>query len=331
MTRPGPRILLIPVAVVVVLGAIVWWLFGRREDLTIEASGTVEALEADLAFRFPGTIADVMVEEGEGVAAGDTVAALRATDQQGARDQAAAALEAARQQLAALGSGRPQEIEQARAASTAAARRLDEARAELDRAHALYQGRAISRRDLDRAETAYAVAAADQIRAAEQLSMLQQGARPEQKAAQSAMVAQAEAALVQAEDNVELTRLRAPFDGVVTVRHRDPGETVAAGAPVVTVMSPNDRWVRIYVPEAQVGRLRVGQAARITSDAWPGRAYGGRVVFLAQEAEFTPANVQTEEERVKLVFEVKVRITDDPDYVLKPGTPADVTILPDDE
>jgi HlyD family secretion protein len=80
---------------------------------------------------------------------------------------------------------------------------------------------------------------------------------------------------------------------VVTIRHRDPGETVAAGAPVVTLMDPADRWVRIYVREDAIGRVRIGQAARVTSDSYSDRAYEGRVAFIAQQAEFTPTNVQT--------------------------------------
>jgi HlyD family secretion protein len=96
-------------------------------------------------------------------------------------------------------------------------------------------------------------------------------------------------------------------------------------------MDPNDRWVRVYVREDAIGRVQIGQSVRITSDTYPDRSYEGRVAFIAQEAEFTPANVQTEEERVKLVYEVKVRIIRDPEGQLKVGTPADVTILPGEE
>ncbi len=120
--------------------------------------------------------------------------------------------------------------------------------------------------------------------------------------------------------------VRAPFAGLVTVRHREPGEIVGAGAPVVTVLNPDDRWVRIYVPENRIGAVRVGQAARITSDTYRDRTYGGTVAAIASEAEFTPKTVQTREERVKLVYAVKVRITGDPGYELKPGMPADVRL-----
>jgi hypothetical protein len=112
----------------------------------------------------------------------------------------------------------------------------------------------------------------------------------------------------------------------VTVRHREPGEIVPAGSPVVTLIDPKDRWVRIYVKEDRVGSVRLGGRAAITSDTYPGKAYSGQVAFIASEAEFTPKNVQTKEERVKLVYAIKVRITGDPGFELKPGLPADVRL-----
>jgi HlyD family secretion protein len=111
---------------------------------------------------------------------------------------------------------------------------------------------------------------------------------------------------------------------VVTVRHREPGEIVPAGSAVISLMDRGDRWVRIYVSEARIGAVRIGQAASITSDTFKGRTYPGEVVYLSSEAEFTPKNVQTSEERVKLVYAVKVRINGDKDLELKPGMPADV-------
>jgi HlyD family secretion protein len=137
---------------------------------------------------------------------------------------------------------------------------------------------------------------------------------------------QAEAVVAQIDAALDFAVIRAPFGGVITVRHREPGETVPAGAPVLTLMNPNDRWVRIYVREDEVGRVALGLPATITGDADPDREYEGRVVFIASQAEFTPRNVQTTEERVKLVYRVKVQITGDPSFELKPGLAADVRI-----
>jgi HlyD family secretion protein len=103
---------------------------------------------------------------------------------------------------------------------------------------------------------------------------------------------------------------------------------VTAGAPVLTVMNPGDRWVRIFIREDRIGAVHLGQGATITADTYPDRTYPGEVVFIASEAEFTPKSVQTSEERVKLVYALKVRITGDPARELKPGVPADVRLEP---
>ena len=110
------------------------------------------------------------------------------------------------------------------------------------------------------------------------------------------------------------------------MRHHEPGEIIGPGAPVVSVLDRDHRWVRIYVPEDRIGRLRIGQRASIASDTFHDRRYPGAVSAIASEAEFTPKTVQTREERVKLVYAVKVAITGDRDYQLKPGMPVDVSL-----
>ena len=127
---------------------------------------------------------------------------------------------------------------------------------------------------------------------------------------------------------MQLTRtfgdLKAPFNGTVTVRHREPGEALQPGTPVVTVRNFDDRWVRVYIPGDEVGRLTLNQAATITADAEPNKQYTGKISYIASVAEFTPRNVQSTKDRVKLVYEVRVRIAGDTNVDLKPGLPADV-------
>jgi HlyD family secretion protein len=130
----------------------------------------------------------------------------------------------------------------------------------------------------------------------------------------------------QIEAALENAVVRAPFAGTISVKHREPGEIIQPGLPVLSVLNTADRWVRIYVREDEIGRVSLGQEATITADSYPERTYSGTVVFLASEAEFTPRNVQTTEERVKLVYRVKVQITDDLSFDLKPGLAADVRI-----
>ncbi len=190
----------------------------------------------------------------------------------------------------------------------------------------MYEGGAVSREALDQAVTAHTVARTQYQQARDQLSIVNTGPRAERIDAQRAVVRSAEAAVAQAEAALDHASIRAPFAGIVTVRHREPGESVSPGAPVLTILNTNDRWVRIYVREDQVGRVTVGQRASITSDSHPGATFNGRVTFIASEAEFTPRNVQTAEERVKLVYAVKVAIVDDAELQLKPGVPADVVI-----
>jgi HlyD family secretion protein len=302
-----------------------------RVDRSADAlllSGTVEAMAADLGFNAPGRLAEVTVREGDLVVRGQELARLDAAELEARARSARAQATAARAALAELEAGsRREEVSQGQSAVRAAARRLEDADRDLVRARRLYEGGAISREALDRAETGRELAEAAVEQARDQLGVLESGARPERIAAQRATLESAEAMAQQAEVALENAVIRAPFDGRVTLRHREPGESVQPGLPVLTVMNPSDRWVRIYVPETRLGAIAIGQRAAITADTFRGKEYAGRVAFVASSAEFTPRNVQTREERVKLVYAVRVEVTDDPGFELKPGMPADVRLL----
>ncbi|MEJ2205235.1 MAG: HlyD family efflux transporter periplasmic adaptor subunit [Gemmatimonadota bacterium] len=301
---------------------------GSAHDGRIQASGTVEATEADLGFQVPGRVLEVTVREGDLVSGGQDLARLDQTELAAGRAAAAAQLEGARARLAELRRGaRIEEIRQAEAVVRSARQRADNARRDVDRARRLFEGGAISQQALDQAETAVEVTDAAAAQADEALALVRQGPRTETIEAQVARVEQAEADLDRASAALDYAGIRAPFPGRITIRHREPGEAVSPGAPVLTLLDPTDRWVRIYVREDQIGRVQIGMAAEIVSDTYPERAYRGEVIFIGSEAEFTPRNVQTTEERTKLVYPVKVRIIDDRDFDLKPGIPADVTLL----
>lgn len=302
-------------------------LLSGGNDALVSASGTVEATEADLGFQIPGRIDSIAVREGDEVVPGQELAWLDRAELAARRQAAQAQAASARARLLELERGfRPEEIAQGRAAVRAAEQRLADARRDLERVRRLHDGGAASRQQLDHQETAYELAHSQHESAQEQLAILEQGPRQETVAAQRALLAQARAAVTQVDAALEQGVIRAPMSGIVTQRHREPGETAPAGVPIVTLLNPDDRWVRIYVPEDEVGRLAIGQPATISADAYPDRRYGGAVVFIAREAEFTPRNVQTQAERVKLVYRVKVRITEDPSFDLKPGLPADVRL-----
>jgi len=321
----------IAVAVAAVVGAALWAAFGRDRgrDHVLSASGTVEATEARVGFQASGRIETIGAREGDAVKAGAVLAELDRAETEARRQQASAQAAAARAFLRELEHGsRPEEIAQGRSALAAAAERVRDAQRDLDRTKALFEGGAVSREAFDKARLTLDLAQSQHDQAREQVTILETGPRREKIDAQRAQLAQAEAAVRVIDATLAAMTIRAPFDGVVTVRHREPGEIVAAGSPVLTIMNPDDRWVRIYVPETRIGAVRVGQAATITTDTFPEKTYRGEVSVIATEAEFTPKTVQTTEERVKLVYAVKVRVTGDPARDLKPGMPADVGLDP---
>lgn len=322
--KPNPRI---AIPVVLVLAVIVTVVLVRRGADTGTLAGTVEATEAQLGFTVPGRITTVAVHEGDRAKAGDVLAALDTLEAAARARQAEAQVEAARAAFAEMESGsRPEEVQQAGAARDAARQRLTDAQQDFDRAKALLAGAVTSRQSFDKAQVALDVARSQYRQADEQYRLVAKGPRAERVAAARAQLANAQASLAAQRAALANMVIRAPFDGVVTVRHREPGEIVGAGAAVVSLMNRDDRWVRVYVSETRVGAVHTGQKAAVTCDTYTGRRFAGEVTYVSSEAEFTPKNVQTAEERVKLVYAVKVRVSGDPEFVLKPGMPADVVL-----
>jgi HlyD family secretion protein len=125
--------------------------------------------------------------------------------------------------------------------------------------------------------------------------------------------------------NLSYTILRAPCAGVVTVRQAELGEVVSPGSPVVTLADLDHIWLRVYIAETDLGRIAWGEHVAVTTDTYPGKQYNGRISFISSTAEFTPKSVQTTNERVTLVYRIKIDI-DNPDHELKPGMPADAHI-----
>ncbi|HEV8582447.1 MAG TPA: HlyD family efflux transporter periplasmic adaptor subunit [Thermoanaerobaculia bacterium] len=325
----NPKKIVIPVVLLAAAGAGAWYAFGRpkEDESKLAASGTVEATETQLGFQATGRILEIAVREGDRVRAGQVVARLDPSEAESRRAQAAGQVEAARALVAELERGtRSEEIAQGRAGLAAAEDRLKNAESDYQRNQILYNGGAISREALDNSRLARDVARSQRTQAAEQVRFLVAGPSKEKIAQARAQLVQAEAALRTSEVILGNLVITSPFDGLVTVRHREPGEIVPAGSPVLTLINPADRWVRIYIKEDRVGAVHLGGRAAISSDTYPGKSYPGQVAFIASEAEFTPRNVQTTEERVKLVYAVKVRILGDPRFELKPGLPADVRL-----
>jgi HlyD family secretion protein len=170
-------------------------------------------------------------------------------------------------------------------------------------------------------------ARADVRAARERLRLLRAGPRADAVVAARAQVVQAGAAHAAAQARFAETRLVSPITGVVLRKNMEAGETANPRVPIVTLVDTGDMWLRAYVPETDIGRVRVGQPATVSVDAYPGRAFPGEVSEISSEAEFTPKNVQTKKERVNLVFRLKIAVKS-AGGVLKPGMPADAEIAP---
>ena len=178
---------------------------------------------------------------------------------------------------------------------------------------------------VDAARTQQAIAEAQLAQARVWLDLARNGARPEQIQAAEAQLAQAQASLHQVEVMIDKARLRAPRTGIVLSRPIHEGEQVTPGMPLMTIGALDPVRLTVYISEADIGRVRLGQAAEVTVDSFPGRVFQGTVTFIAQRAEFTPRNVQTRDERATTVFAVRVELPN-ADYALKPGMPADVVL-----
>lgn len=247
---------------------------------------------------------------------------------------------------------RPQEIESARARVDQAQAAAVYARKEHERLKTLVESRIVSQRDYDQARSAWVQAEEAVDVARQSFKLAQAGSRKDQIAqARAALqgarenlrlavngprketIDQAAAKVEQAQAAVDLSKTRlsyailtSPLTGSVLSENAEAGEYLAAGTPVVTVAGLEKVYLRAYITETDLGRVKVGQEVKVSTDTYPGKAYTGRISFIASEAEFTPKNVQTQKERVKLVYRVKI-ILDNPNMELKPGMPADAEIL----
>jgi HlyD family secretion protein len=243
------------------------------------------------------------------------IAAAEATLARAQAEAEQARLESERQdRLAKEGAATPREVEQATAARRVAEARVREAE------EALKLVKEGPRKD----PIEQARAALKQVEA--QRDLVRKGPRQEDIDQARARAAAAEQALALARTRLAYATVVSPLSGLVLSKNIEPGEFVSAGTPVVTVGDLVSVWVRAYISETDLGRVKVGQRAAVTTDAWPGRTFEGRVSFLSPQAEFTPKNVQTSKERVKLVYRVKIDIAN-PDMTLKAGMPADAAIL----
>ena len=302
------------------------WFQSRVAVSEMKLSGNIEAHESLVAFKVPGRIVDLPVEEGQTVKAGQLLARLDTDDyrQQLAMDDATRHVRDRQLELALAGS-REQDIQAAYQAVLDARADLEQKQKDFERYDALYKKDEIPAQTRDLALTNVTRARATLARLEQMYSELQEGTRKEEIAVDRANVRQARQNEQMSRIRLSYTTLTAPFTGVILVRQAELGEVMSAATPVVTLADLDHIWVRVYLPETDLGRMRWGQDVSVRTDTYPGKTYRGKVSFISSEAEFTPKSVQTDRERVTLVYRVKVDV-ENPNYELKPGMPADVYV-----
>lgn len=302
--------------------------YKNKEDAdALKLSGNVEVTENNPGFKIPGKITELLTDEGYAVKKGQKIASLDGAELRDLLTQTAQQHNEACARLHDLEAGsRPQEISQAKAGADSAEADLIKAKKDYERAKTLFDNGAISAADFDSAKRIYDVSLLAKKSALEKLSLVKEGFRKEEIVAARHIMNQTLAAQTAAKTRLGDTVLYAPADGVVLKKNFELGDIVSAGAPVFTIGDLKGPYIKVYAPETKVGRVKLNQKAEVSVDSYPGKIYEGVVSYISSEAEFTPKNIQTQEERVKLVYEVKVNIKNENDE-LKPGMPADVKII----
>jgi HlyD family secretion protein len=289
-------------------------------------SGNIEAHESLLSFKVQGRIIDLPVEEGQSVERGALLARLDDADyvQRVRIDEANVHVRKSNLALTLAGT-REQEVKASQQTMLDAQANLQQKKLDYDRAQSLFSKDEVSAQDRDLADTALKRAQATFQAAQQRYNEAVEGSRKEDIVIARANLTEANANLGLSRVTLDYTTLRAPSAGVITVRPAELGEVVAPGTPVVTLADLEHVWLRAYIAETDLGRIRWGQEATLTTDTYPGKQYHGRISFISSSAEFTPKSVQTYKERVTLVYRIKIDV-DNPQHELKPGMPADAHV-----
>ncbi len=333
MKHPDPKKVRPFVAAIVIVSLSTWYAYDRwwgggtlGGDMVLY--GNVDIRQVALAFNVGGPIASVAVEEGTAVEKGQLLATLESEPYDHALSAAKATVALRQAELAKLVAGnRPQEIEQIRAGIAAAEADLANAESTYKRRQSLLANNDVSRQAYDDAQRALDAAKARLREQTEVLDIALEGFRKEDIAAARAALKAEEANLATARYRLARTELRAPAKGTVLIRTREPGAVVLSNTPVLTLALTDRVWVRTFIPETELGLVKPGLAAAVTTDSHPDRIFKGQVGFISPTAEFTPKAVETPELRTALVYRLRVYV-DDPDNNLRQGMPVTLTLSP---
>lgn len=329
MVKKKILLVIVPLALLIVI-ALLWRGEDRAEaGADVALYGNIEIREAQLAFNASEHIKDILVEEGDRTTQGQLLARLHTELLEAQLAEARAGLEAQQQLLNKLRAGsRPEEIHKAEAELVAARARAKAAMDNAKRTVQLLKEKMASPADAENSRS-LADAAQAQAEAAKQgLALLKLGPRQEDIAIAYAQLAQREAARVAAQQRLDDANLYAPANGVIRNRILEPGDMAFPQTPVLTLALTDPVWVRAYLPESMLGRVKPGVVATIRSDSYPDKDYQGWLGYISPTAEFTPKTVQTPELRTRLVYSIRV-FACNPEDELRLGMPVTVTLALD--
>ena len=316
------------------VGALVY--FGRQKEISETPcfSGTIESTSSNLAFQVGGKISALYADEGDSVKKEMVIAEIDPSLFQATYKKAQANVDQARKNLDRLqillevyAQTLPAEVNRAEAGVKSATAVFEEAKRDKDRYENLKKTNVATQRDFEKAHLGYKTAGAKLDEAKAVVAQARSNLKKIELTREEIHLAQTQyqAALAAAEFagiQMDHTRLKAPFDGTITIRSMEPGEVVTPGQEVMTLTDLETVELKIFIGEKQIGKVAHGDKAKVKIDTYPDRIYEGTVSFISPEAEFTPKIIQTHKERVKLVFMAKIRIPN-PDHSFKPGMPAD--------
>ncbi len=315
-TRRTPRLALATWALLVV---------GCQADPDYKFGGYIEAEKIEVGSRVGGRVREVHVDEGDAVAAGQTLVQFESVHLEAQLAAAQHRTERLKTMVDKLMAGpRKQEIEMVRAEVSAAQARQRNAKSQLLRAEEAGE-KVYSREQMDNLRMSVEVAGAEVHANQEKLALLEEGTRPEDLQIARREWDEAQAEVLRLTDQLGEATVKAPVPAVVEVFDLEPGDLIAGGAPLATLVRTDELWVRCFVPTTLLTFVRTGQTVRVSVDARPGREFQGRVQRINRVAEYTPRNVQTFEQRQDQVCAVKVQV-DDPDDLLRPGMAAVVHV-----
>ncbi|MBV8308606.1 MAG: efflux RND transporter periplasmic adaptor subunit, partial [Gammaproteobacteria bacterium] len=311
----GAAVLLVVLAA---LGLFLWRQRGASDpNAAFSLSGNVDVHQVELAFRVSGRIATMKMQEGDRVSTSQVLAELDPVPFQTDVDSAQADLAQAAAQLQKTQRGfRVEEIAQARANVAQRTADLENARVTLQRQQQLVAAGLATHQQIDDAQARVDMTNAALASARDQLTLELRGSRIEDIQTQEALRDAAQARLEKAQTALADTRLLAPSTGIISVRAREPGAIVQAGQTVYTLTLNDPVWIRAYVAQPRLGRIKPGMQVSVTTDSTRGKQYPGTVGFISPDAEFTPKTVQTEQVRDDLVYRIRV-IASDPDDIFR--------------